>query len=369
MKQERWTSAMRQVLLAAVGVVLVTFWWASDARLPEIAALTVAAAVLARLFAVDTLWPAWQRIGLVVLGALIAVLVAITGGSASPYQDVFLLVVIGAALFSDTTSEFIGGVLVAAAGAALPLVYEGVDMAFVEDTVADVLVWTVVGVVTWQIERERTRKAQERAVLLDRYVTVAEDERARLADELHDEAVQLLSAARFRLETAAGADRSGDLTPVQELLGDGLLALRRVMLELKTPDLATGSLEDLVHAYAERLLTPLGVDFELDIADPDGTDTAVITAAYRIIVEALSNVARHARATTASVAVAGDNGRLVGRVTDDGRGTAEDPPSRPGHIGLRSMRDRAEVIGGSIQIGPRPPEEGGGTVVSFELPR
>lgn len=369
MDQERWTQAMRQVLLAAVAVVLVTFWWASDGRGPQIAALVVAAAVLASLFAVESLWPLWHRVGLVALGGLIAVLVALTGGSASVYQDVFLLVVIGAALFSSAPLGFIGGVVIAAVGAILPIVYEDVDLAFVGDTVADVLVWTVVGVVTWQIERERTRKAHERAVLLERFVTVAEDERSRLADELHDEAIQLLSAAGFRLQTAVRADQPTDLTPVQDLLTDGLLTLRRVILELKGPNLATGSLSDLVHAYADRLLTPLDVAFELDITDPGGTDPAVVTAAYRIIVEALSNVARHARATTASVTVGADNGALVGRVSDDGVGIGQDPQSPPGHIGLRSMRDRAEVVGGSVQVGPGHPDEGGGTVVAFQLPR
>jgi signal transduction histidine kinase len=96
--------------------------------------------------------------------------------------------------------------------------------------------------------------------------------------------------------------------------------------------------------------------------DADSPAAAVEVAAYRIVQEALTNVLRHARARECEVSVQGSNGSLVVSVADDGAGTF-----RPGDgSGLETMRERAEELGGSLELLPRP---GGGTVVRAVLPR
>lgn len=367
MDQQRWAEVMRQALLASAGVVLLTAWWVSDAFVVEVMALVPVAAGIGWLLGVERLHQLWWRVGLVVIGALVAMLVAATGGSDSVYQDLFLVVIISAALVTEDPRGLLGGVAVAAVGAAAPALYEDVGRVFVADTVADLLVWAAAGAVTWRIERGRARQERDRVALLQRFVTVAEDERDALADDLHDEAIQLLAAARLRLRTAPTSAGGPELQAADDLLGDGLQSLRRLMLELKSPDVSTGSLEELLRAYAERLLEPSGIALDLRVALPADLHGEVVTAAYRIIVEALSNAARHSGASTVEVVAMVDDGALVGRVRDDGRGLAAERRPRPGHIGLRAMRDRAEVLGGSTQLRSRPGADGG-TEVSFTLP-
>ena len=83
----------------------------------------------------------------------------------------------------------------------------------------------------------------------------------------------------------------------------------------------------------------------------EGVDTEVETCAYRILQEALTNVVRHAGASTVRVALFIDDGKLRLTVSDNGRGAA-DPFSRAGHYGVRGMRERAEALGGDLVIGP-----------------
>lgn len=370
MERQLWSQAARAAVLGVLGVLLLTVWWAAEASVAAIATTSLALLVFAWLVGVRRLLPFWHMFGMVLVGGLLAVLVVGTGGADSPYQDMFLLVVLGAALLRRTFRRFVEGVVIAAVGAALPAAYQDVGADFLGDTIADVLVWTAVGIIAWRLERSRADHAAARAELLERHATVTEDERGRLAEDLHDEAIQLLSAARFRLQTAAMRnDTSTDVAAAEELLGQGLLSLRRIILELHAPDVETGSLTDLVQAYAERLLEPVGVTVDLEIAEPERTDPAVVTAAYRIVVQALSNVARHAGASRVTVDVHEVDGQLVGLVVDDGRGIPDRVQTRPGHIGLRSMHDRAAALGGSVEVRAVPAGQGSGTVVSFELPR
>jgi two-component system, NarL family, sensor kinase len=97
--------------------------------------------------------------------------------------------------------------------------------------------------------------------------------------------------------------------------------------------------------------------------DAESPAAAVEVAAYRIVQEALTNVLRHSGAHTCDVSVLGRNGSLVVSVADDGRGAVD--PDGPGS-GLETMRERAEELGGSLELLPR---TGGGTLVRAVLPR
>jgi signal transduction histidine kinase len=127
------------------------------------------------------------------------------------------------------------------------------------------------------------------------------------------------------------------------------------------------SLDELGLAEALRRLVdrapPGGPQVRLVTADADSPAAAVEVAAYRIVQEALTNVLRHSGAHTCDVSVCGGNGSLVVSVADDGRGAL---PEQRGGAGLETMRERAEEIGGSLELLPR---DGGGTVVRAVLPR
>jgi signal transduction histidine kinase len=135
------------------------------------------------------------------------------------------------------------------------------------------------------------------------------------------------------------------------------------VFDLAPPELEEG-LAAGVEVVAATTFAGSGTNVELDLAlevEPDG-DTAMTV--YRIVAEALVNARRHAEASNVRVELASDQRWLTGSVADDGRGAAE-LVTPPGHLGLRTMRERAEVLGGVAAVRSTPGE---GTVVSFRVP-
>lgn len=194
----------------------------------------------------------------------------------------------------------------------------------------------------------------------ERIVTTREVERQRLQRDLHDGIGASLAAITMKMEAARAtvgvtsetADRA-----LTELAGDTrriIDEVRRVTYDLRPPALDQLGLGE---ALRERARTFIGRpdaprEIHLDIPDPlPPISAAVEVAAYRIAVEALTNVARHSGARTAKLRLALDGEQLLVEVDDDGRGPAVG--HRPG-VGHRSMRERAEELGGWLQIGPSP---------------
>jgi signal transduction histidine kinase len=191
-----------------------------------------------------------------------------------------------------------------------------------------------------------------------RIIEAADAERLRVERDLHDGAQQRLVALAMRLElarnTAAGAS---------SLLDEATAELRTAIGEVR--DLARGihptiltdsGLQAAVEALAERATLPVVVDI------PDRRFSPPIEAtAYFVIAEALTNIARHAGATSATVGVTEGGGRLQVVIRDDGRGGAD----AAGGSGLRGLGDRVAAIGGLLAIeSPR----GAGTAIHAELP-
>jgi hypothetical protein len=137
------------------------------------------------------------------------------------------------------------------------------------------------------------------------------------------------------------------------------------VFELSPPELVESGLEGAVRSASDYLFidTPTHVSIDVLLADDEPLDTAVETAAFRIAAEALTNVRKHARASHVDVRVADLTGSIDLVVIDDGVGF--DRLDRPGHIGVRSMIERAASVGGTCTIDGRP----WGTVVHAVLPR
>jgi signal transduction histidine kinase len=202
-------------------------------------------------------------------------------------------------------------------------------------------------------------------------VSAREEERRRLYRDLHDGLGPALAALALQVETARDlvaldADRAGRLLgQVGAHLKDTVAEVRTVVHGLRPPALDDLGLGDALRELAGRFGGGMTVDVSVDA----GTElpAAVEVAAYSITGEALTNVARHARAHAASVRLRREAGWLVVTVTDDGCGIPAD--ARPG-VGLVSIRRRAEELGGTLEVasaaGAGPAARG--TAVTARLP-
>ena len=195
-----------------------------------------------------------------------------------------------------------------------------------------------------------------------RIVDATDEERRRLERDLHDGAQQRLVALGFTLRRA---NRRADADPelahllddANRELEDGLRELRALARGIHPTALADGGLASAVRELADRFPIPVEVDVE-----DRRFATPIETTAYFIVAEALTNVLRHAEATSASV-----RGRFVGEaldleIADDGRGGADDGL---GGSGVRGLADRAQAVGGTLSIDS---PAGGGTTVRARLP-
>ena len=217
-------------------------------------------------------------------------------------------------------------------------------------------------------ERERARRDLLRAV-----IAAQEEERARVSRDLHDDIGQALTSVMLGLRLIgnpadAGADDGARVRfdELGELIAEALRSTRRLAFELRPSVLddigLAAALQRLVDDVAER--SGMAVDAVVDGLPEHDVASEVATVVYRVVQEALTNVARHAEASTASVAVTVASGRLRAVVEDDGLGF---DPERPvdGHLGLQGMKERAELIGGTVRVFSSP---GSRTTVVLDVP-
>jgi signal transduction histidine kinase len=212
------------------------------------------------------------------------------------------------------------------------------------------------------VEHARLQQALDRMAVLE--------DRERIAKELHDGVIQALFAVGLGLQGAAALARDRDLQrriggAVEELdrvIGD----LRNYIFGLRPGILADRQLDQALHRLAQELEHKAGVVTVVEV-DPEVAATLAEVAAevIQLAREALSNVSRHAQATTCRVSLYRDAGTVVLEVDDDGQGF--DPATaRPGGQGLGNLRARAEALGGRVEIDSQPDE---GTRVRVQLPR
>ena len=226
-----------------------------------------------------------------------------------------------------------------------------------------------------QLLEELAVKERIRGELIKRILTVQEDERRRIARELHDETGQSLSALIVNLDMmrAGVADQPRTSEALDRLKGlaEGTLEeVRKLIYDLRPTVLDDLGLTAALRWYAHAQLEPRGVEvaFAVQLGETR-LDTVVETTLFRIAQEAMWNIVKHSGATRAEVelSVAGDRVRL--RVHDNGRGFRLDGerPFDPlrGGLGLGGMRERAALIGGAVSVSS---SEGNGTAVTAELP-
>ena len=214
---------------------------------------------------------------------------------------------------------------------------------------------------------------QMRRRLLEHLVVAQESERERIANDIHDDPIQNMTAVQLRLGSIAiSADTSSQqrktLELAQETVGTSIKRLRSMLFELRPRALDSGHLLDAVRDYLANVRafddeTTYILDGELEV-EPNSTEA---TIAYRLIQEAVANARRHAQATTVRIRIDTRPRLLRIKVVDDGVGFNPGllAADMPGHMGLSSMRQRAEMAGGTIQIIATP---GRGVTVVAEIP-
>jgi len=209
-----------------------------------------------------------------------------------------------------------------------------------------------------RVERDALRRA----------VAAQELERARLARELHDETGQALTSILLTLRAIDDAEtdeeRHSAVSVVREQLVDTLQSVRRLAVELRPAALDDFGLEPALERLAATVGERSGLNVQVEVwLGVDRLPTAVETAIYRIVQEALTNAVKHAEARQASILLTRKNERVTVIVEDDGKGF--DPAATTSGIGLVGMRERVQLLDGSLRVETG---AGQGTTLVAELP-
>lgn len=205
----------------------------------------------------------------------------------------------------------------------------------------------------------------QRRRLLSQVVRAQEDERKKIANDLHDDPLQKLVSMKMRVELLMRTVDDEDLPVLRDVTSSCIRSLRYLLFDLRPPVLD----EEGVGPAVQRLLDHWEPEFDYRVRDDMLVDLDAETRVilYRIAQEALANVRKHAQATRVDVLVTQSDEGVLLRVTDDGIGC--DPTkvlsSRPGHLGLAALRERAESAGGRCQLLSLP---GAGTTFEAWLP-
>lgn len=223
------------------------------------------------------------------------------------------------------------------------------------------------------VERERAEEALARSREELREIaaissTAREQERGRIARELHDELAQTLAMLRLDLErvSTTGNELAGSFMEMRGLLDGAVAATRRIASDLRPlmlDDLGlVPAIQWLVQAFQQRhgIDCTLIVDPpELDLVEPQASTT------FRILQESLTNVGRHARASHVDIRLIADDREVMLSVRDNGVGFDTENPRKPNSFGLVGLRERAYLVQGTLSVQTAP---GQGTAIEVHIP-
>ena len=221
-------------------------------------------------------------------------------------------------------------------------------------------------------EKNAMRAAVELRELSLAMIEVREAERTRIARELHDELGQILTALKMDVELFSSkipperVDLVEHAASMNRLLDSTVATTRRISSDLRPlvlDDLGLGAAAEwLVDGLSQRASIACDLKVDPDCAELGEPHASTL---FRVMQESLTNVARHARATRVTVRLSRESGDAVLTVADNGIGINPDARVKPGSFGLRGIRERVLLLGGTLTIAPDP---AGGTIVSARLP-
>lgn len=223
------------------------------------------------------------------------------------------------------------------------------------------------------IDRRIDRARRDLRALSTRMNTIREQERATMARDVHDHLGQSLTVLKMDITEVRRRITRGDIAGVDRrvaemtgLVDTAIEDVRRVATELRPPLVEEAGFIDALKAYITDttrrtgLRCPLTIDAESIDVSPERA-----IALFRILQEALTNVARHAGTTNVSIRIAADRRHVVLEVRDDGSGLPPEEQRNPRGLGLVGMRDRARLFGGDVVFTGEP---GRGTTVTASIP-
>lgn len=227
-----------------------------------------------------------------------------------------------------------------------------------------------------KLYEELRQKERARGFLLQKVITAQEEERRRIARELHDETSQALSALAMGIEAAAAdprADAEGlkaRLAALKPLVIGTLEEVHNLIFDLRPACLDDLGLVAALQWYAEKRLAGLGIVFQLVVEGQEARlPNQMEAAVFRVVQEALTNIIKHAEADRVSIRIAFAPSRLELAIADDGRGF--DVERTRGHelgiggYGLLGMQERVDLLGGTLTLTSRPGE---GTHLAVVVP-
>jgi len=215
-----------------------------------------------------------------------------------------------------------------------------------------------------RLETERDAAAREQAALASRLISIQDEERQRIARDLHDNVGQQVTALRLLLDaltTSNGADLRQRVARAQSIVEQLDRQLDFLTTELRPNVLDLGAVS-AIGQFVDEWSSTLGiaVDFRFEGAEDLRLKPEVETHLYRIVQEALNNIAKHAEARRVEVRVTRYETAIVLTIVDDGRGfnpaLLGQSPNRRGGLGLVSMRERARIINATFDIRSAPGE-------------
>lgn len=230
----------------------------------------------------------------------------------------------------------------------------------------------------WRSNRRLEEKLAERNSKLHAFavelIRAEEDQRTRIARELHDGVGQIMTAVNIELQLlhqVVSPELKARVEDVSALAAQVQAEMRRVSHELRPAILDELGLAEAVKALTERMARHAQIEISCEVRGRvEKLPADSVIACYRLVQEALNNVVRHAKATHAVVRLVREPERLRVTITDDGCGIRYDPSapeaSRDGHFGLVGMQERVRAIGGTCCFGSPPDRRG--TEVRAELP-
>jgi len=207
---------------------------------------------------------------------------------------------------------------------------------------------------------------EQRRRLLDHVVRVAEEERQRIANDVHDDPVQKLVALKMRLELLVKAHpQDQDMARAKSGIEGAIHSMRHLLFDLRPPVLDEAAFDDALRYLLEQSELPFAWSVEGTVDHEPGEQGRVIL--YRIAQEAIANARKHSQAELLTVRLASRNGGTWLEIADDGVGflPQEAVVAAPGHLGLAAMRERAEMAGGTCELRSLPDA---GTTVTVWLP-
>jgi PAS domain S-box-containing protein len=220
---------------------------------------------------------------------------------------------------------------------------------------------------------EIARSREELRALAARLESVREEERTRIARELHDELGQALTGLKLdlawmerRLNRHSQSELVDRCASLLGRLDDVMIAVRRIVTELRPSVLDQLGLADAIEWQAQDFAARTGLTLDLDIrCESDSPSGEVASAVFRMLQEALTNVAKHASATRVTVALHIEPLSLSLDVSDNGRGITRDELRGSHSLGLLGLRERAIALGGAVNVFR---DASAGTTVALRLP-